>query len=153
MVDILFIKTSSLGNVIHQMPALSEARRHRPDARLTWVVEEMFAPLVRLHPAVAEVIPVAWRRWPSQLYRPATWQQIAQTDRVLRGRQYEGVIDTQGLLKSALIAMRARGRKHGYDHDSIKEKAASSFYDVRHRVSRDLHAIERNRILTALSLG
>jgi heptosyltransferase-1 len=153
MADILFIKTSSLGDVIHHMPALIEAHRHRPDARLTWVVEETFAPLVRLHPAVADVIPVAWRRWPSQLYRPATWRQMAQTDRALRARQYEAVIDTQGLLKSALIAMRARGRKHGYDRDSIREKAASGFYDVRHRVSRDLHAIERNRILTALSLG
>ena len=58
MSEILFVKTSSLGDVIHHMPALTEARRQRPDARFSWVVEEAFAPLVRLHPAVSEVIPV-----------------------------------------------------------------------------------------------
>jgi heptosyltransferase-1 len=52
MSDILFVKTSSLGDVIHHMPALTEARQRRPDARFFWVVEEAFAPLVRLHPAV-----------------------------------------------------------------------------------------------------
>src|SRR5262252_6162470 len=61
MSDVLFIKTSSLGDVIHHMPALTEAKRHRPDTRFAWVVEELFAPLVALHPAVAEVIPVAAR--------------------------------------------------------------------------------------------
>ncbi len=153
MADILFIKTSSLGDVIHHMPAVSEARRHRPDARFAWVVEEAYAPLVQLHPAVAEVLPVGWRRWSRELYRPATWRQIATADAMLRARRYDEIIDTQGLLKSALIASRAHGRKHGYDSVSIKEKAASAFYQVRHAVSRELHAVERNRILTAASLG
>ena len=63
MAEILFIKTSSLGDVVHHMPAITDARRHRPDARLSWVVEETYAPLVRLHPGVDEVIPVASRRW------------------------------------------------------------------------------------------
>jgi len=72
MTDILFIKTSSLGDVIHHMPAVTEARRARPEARLAWLVEEAFAPLVRLHPAVNDVIPVAWRRWRKSLYSPTT---------------------------------------------------------------------------------
>ena len=63
MADILFIKTSSLGDVIHHMPALTEARARAPEARFAWVVEEAFAPLVALHPAVDRVVPVAWRRW------------------------------------------------------------------------------------------
>src|SRR6266481_4652802 len=63
MPDVLFIKTSSLGDVIHHMPALMEARRQRPAARFCWVVEEAFAPLVQIHPAVSDVIPVASRRW------------------------------------------------------------------------------------------
>src|SRR6516162_9820131 len=64
MPDVLFIKTSSLGDVIHHMPALMEARRQRPAARFCWVVEEAFAPLVQIHPAISDVIPVAWRRSP-----------------------------------------------------------------------------------------
>src|SRR5207248_1003996 len=77
MSNILFIKTSSLGDVIHHMPALTEARRQWPQARFCWVVEEEFAPLVRIHPAVADLIPVASRRWRERLLASATWREIA----------------------------------------------------------------------------
>jgi heptosyltransferase I len=153
MPDVLFIKTSSLGDVIHHMPAATEARRQRPDARLTWVVEEAFAPLVALHPAIADVIPVASRRWRRALHQPATWHEIASCMKRIRMRDYQDVIDTQGLFRSAVIARLARGQRHGYDISSIREPAAALFYDVHHRVARDLHAIVRNRALTGLALG
>jgi heptosyltransferase I len=153
MPDILFIKTSSLGDVIHHMPALTEARRRWPGARFDWVVEEAYAPLVRLHPAVSDVIPVASRRWRGSALTPATWREIARFQHALRARRYDAVIDTQGLVRSALIARLARGRRHGYDAASIRERAAAWVYDVRHGVARDLHAIARNRILTGRALG
>jgi heptosyltransferase-1 len=153
MSDILFIKTSSLGDVIHQMPALTEARQRLPQARFSWVVEEAFAPLVRLHPAVSEVIPVATRRWRQALFSPVNWRDMARFTSALRARRYDEIIDTQGLFRSALLARVARGRRHGYDSDSVRERAAAALYDVRHRVPRDLHAIERNRRLTGLALG
>jgi heptosyltransferase-1 len=153
MADILFIKTSSLGDVIHHMPALTEARKARPDARFSWLVEEAFAPLVRLHPAVETVIPVAWRRWRKSLYAPATLGEIAASLREIRARRYDEIIDSQGLLRSGVIARMAHGRRHGYDSQSIREPLASPFYDVRYRVSRELHAVERNRILSGLALG
>jgi heptosyltransferase-1 len=153
MPDILFIKTSSLGDVIHHMPALTEARAARPAARFAWLVEEAFAPLVRLHPAVETAVPVAWRRWRKSLYAPATWAEIARNLRAIRSVDYDLVIDTQGLLRTGLLARIARGTRHGYDTASIREPLASAFYDVRHTVSRDLHAVERNRILTGLALG
>jgi heptosyltransferase-1 len=153
MADILFIKTSSLGDVIHHMPALTEARIRRPDARFTWVVEEAFAPLVRLHPAVEAVLPVASRRWRGALHHAATWQEMRSFGRALRAKTYDEIIDTQGLVRSALIACYARGRAHGYDADSIKERPAAWFYDVQHRVAREQHAIARNRWLTGLALG
>jgi len=152
MATILFIKTSSLGDVIHHMPALTEARRHRPDARFAWVVEEAFAPLVRLHPAVDETLPVASRRWRGALLRGATWREGRAFVRALRARAYDEVIDTQGLVRSAVISRLARGRRQGYDAASIREPLAARFYDVRHQVSRDLHAIERNRTLTGRAL-
>ena len=153
MSDILFIKTSSLGDVIHHMPALTEARRHRPAARFAWVVEEAFAPLVRLHPAVSEVIAVATRRWRKKALGLSTWREMAGFRRAVRGRGYEDVIDSQGLIRSALMARMALGRRHGYDANSIREPAASWLYDIRHAVARDLHAIARNRMLTGLALG
>jgi heptosyltransferase-1 len=151
--DILFIKTSSLGDVVHHMPAVTDARQHFPEAQIAWVVEEAFAPLVGLHPAVDTVIPVATRRWRRQFLKVETWREIAAFRRVLRPSAYDKVIDAQGLVRSALIARAARGERHGYDPQSIKETFASRFYDVRHKVSRALHAVDRNRALTGLSLG
>jgi len=154
MANVLFIKTSSLGDVIHHMPAVAEARRRQAGAHFTWVVEEAFAPLVRLHPAVDEVIPVALRRWRGAAFAPGTGRELAAFIAGLRHREYDDIIDTQGLFfKSALIARLARGRRHGYDARSIREPAASLLYDVRHGVARNLHAIARNRTLTGLALG
>lgn len=153
MTEILFIKTSSLGDVVHQFPAITDAAQANPSGRLSWVVEEAFAPLARLHPGIAEVIPVATRRWRNSLFRAETWREIAAFRRRLRENPFDRVVDTQGLLRSALITLGARGPSHGYDAKSIREPLASSFYASRHSVSRDLHAVTRNRRLTSLALG
>ena len=109
MPDVLFIKTSSLGDVIHHMPAVVDARKARPQTAFAWLVEEAFAPLVRLHPAVSHVIPVAWRRWRKSLYAPSTMSEIAASLRAVRDLHFDDIVDTQGLLRSALIARAARG--------------------------------------------
>src|SRR5215210_4235299 len=121
MPDFLFIKTSSLGDVIHHMPAVSDARRHLPDARIGWVVEEAFAPLVRLHRAVDSVVPVASRRWRSAPLSAQTWREISASRRAMREQTHETVIDAQGLVRSGVIARFARGRRHGYDTASVRE--------------------------------
>ena len=108
---------------------------------------------MRLHPAVAEVIPVAWRRWRKLLYALATLTEITSSLRAIRARHYDEIVDSQGLLRSAVIARMAHGRRHGYDWTSIREPLAAAFYDVRYRVSRDLHAVTRNRTLSGLALG
>jgi len=153
MANILFIKTSSLGDVVHHMPALMDARKAHPDATFSWLVEEAFAPLVRLHPAIDTVIPVASRRWRKSLYAPATIAEIRASFRDIRAQRYDEIVDTQGLLRTAILARAARGVRHGYDASSVREPLASLFYDVRHRVERDMHAVERNRILSGLALG
>src|SRR5207253_2989159 len=135
------------------MPAVSDARRHRPQARIGWVVEEAFAPLVRLNPAVDDIVPVASRRWRSAPFNPQTWREVRAFMSAMRAQPHETVIDAQGLLRSALIARFARGRRHGYDAASVRERAASWFYDAHHHVDRALHAITRNRMLTGKELG
>ena len=152
MQNILFVKTSSLGDVIHQMPAVTEARRHFPDAHISWVVEEAFVPLVALHPAVNEVIPAATRRWRRQLLRSSAWGEVRRLRRALRKRRYDAIVDTQGLARSAAIARLARGPRHGYDKGSVRERLAALFYNVHHSVPRDRHAVARNLALTALAL-
>jgi heptosyltransferase-1 len=151
--EILFIKTSSLGDVVHHMPAITDVRRHLPDARLAWVVEEDYAPLARLHPAVDDVIPVATRRWRRRPFAPATWREIGRFRDALRARSYAAAIDTQGLLRTGLIASAVRGIRHGYDRASIREPLACLFYDARHGVESRAHAILRNRTLCGLALG
>jgi heptosyltransferase-1 len=153
MTEILFIKTSSLGDVIHHMPAVTESRARFPNSRISWLVEEAYAPLVALHPGVDEVVPVAWRRWRKQLLAPQIWREIGGWRRRIGAKQYDRIVDTQGLIRTAIMGRAARGPHHGYDRNSIREPLASCFYDVRFAVSRDLHAIERNRQLSALALG
>lgn len=153
MTDILFIKTSSLGDVIHNMPAVSDARARLPQARIAWLVEEAYLPLVRLHPAVSDVIPVAARRWRKRMWSPANWGEVGEARRRIGAQRYDAVIDTQGLMRTGLMTRIAQGRRHGYDRYSVREPFAAMFYDVRHSVSRDLHAIERNRLLTGAALG
>jgi heptosyltransferase-1 len=153
MSDILFIKTSSLGDVIHHMPAVSDARRQRPDARIGWVVEEAFAPLARLHRAVDHIIPVASRRWRRAALSPSTWGEIVTFVAAMRSQTHGTVIDAQGLVRSAIIARFARGRRHGYDRESVREWPARWLYDAHYAVDRSLHAIVRNRMLTAQALG
>lgn len=150
---VVFVKTSSLGDVVHHMPAVTDARRHLEDAHIVWVVEETFAPLARIHPCVDEVIVVSTRRWRCRLARSQTWSEIAAVRRKIKSIEADRIVDTQGLIRSALIARTFRGELHGYDRRSIREPVASYFYDVTHTVSRELHAIDRNRQLTGLSLG
>ena len=153
MTTILFVKTSSLGDVVHNCPAVSDAARAFPGAAIDWVVEEPFAGIAAMHPAVRRVIPVAVRRWRSSLWKPATWSEMAAWRRDLRRARYDAIIDTQSLLKSALIGASALGKRHGLDRASARELLAPMFYDVRHSVRRGLHAVERNRLLTAQALG
>jgi heptosyltransferase I len=149
---ILLVKTSSLGDVIHNLPVASDIRAALPGAVIDWAVEESYAAIPTLHPAVARVLPVALRRWRSTLLSGAARAELREFLRALRSTAYDAVIDTQGLLKSALIAWRARGTRHGLDFASAREPLAP-FYDRVHAVPWTLHAVERNRALAARALG
>lgn len=153
MLRVLLVKTSSLGDVVHNLPVASDIHCHFPDAAIDWIVEEPFAPLARMHFAVRRVIPVAVRRWRKQVLGRHTWQEMAEFRRLSQTEFYDAIIDTQGLLKSTLIARAARGRRHGFDADSAREPLAARFYDVKHHIARGQHAVVRNRLLAAAALG
>jgi heptosyltransferase-1 len=150
---ILFVKTSSLGDVVHHCPAVSDAARHFPGAVIDWVVEEAFAAIPPMHPAVRRAVPVALRRWRRSLWSPSSWAEMRGFRRALGGERYDAVIDTQSLVKSALIACAAEGERHGLDRASAREALAARFYDVTHAVRKGQHAVERNRQLVAGALG
>lgn len=153
MKRILLVKTSSLGDVIHNLPVLADIRAQFPNALIDWVVEDSFADIPRLNSHVNQVFTVALRRWRKRLLNPQTWSEIKRFKQLIAQNHYDAVIDTQGLLKSALITRFANGIKHGYDKRSIREPIASWFYDKTYAISYQQHAVTRNRTLVALSLG
>ena len=153
MPRILLVKTSSLGDVVHNLPVVADIRSHFPDAEIDWVVEENFADIPALHAGVRRIWPVAMRRWRRQLFRPSAWREIAAFRRALREREYDAVIDTQGLLKSAILTSMARGPSHGQDRATAREPLAARFYTHTYNVACGRHAVVRNRELVARALG
>ncbi len=149
---VLILKMSSLGDVIHTLPALTDARQALPGTRFDWVVEEAFAEIPSWHPAVDKVIPVALRRWRSQLLRADTRREWGRARAALRAGGYDAVIDAQGLVKSAFICRQLVAPRFGMDRNSAREGLAALAYDHRIPVPRDMHAVERTRLLVSRSL-
>jgi lipopolysaccharide heptosyltransferase I len=150
---VLFVKLSSLGDVIHHFPAVSDLARHRPDVEVHWAVEEAYAELVALHPAVTRAIPVNLRRLRKRLLSPSAWGALRSSRQALRAQAFDYIVDTQGLVKSGIVCRMAHGVTFGMDRKSAREKGAARFYDVPIAVPRDLHAVERNRRLVASVFG
>ncbi|MDR3393760.1 MAG: lipopolysaccharide heptosyltransferase I [Parasulfuritortus sp.] len=150
---ILVVKTTSLGDLVHMLPALTEAAAAWPGLRADWVAEEGFAAVPALHPAVDRVIPVALRRWRKSPLSGAVRREWGEFITSLRSENYDLVLDSQGLLKSALLAAFAHGPGAGLDFASAREPLASLVYRHRYAVRPELHAITRNRVLTAQALG
>jgi heptosyltransferase I len=149
--NIVLIKTSSLGDVLHNLPVVTDIHKHFSTAKIDWVVEENFAALPALHPRVQRIIPVAIRRWRKSWL--ASRAEISATCRTLRDSHYDFAIDTQGLLKSALITRCVNKPRCGMDWHSARESIASLFYDRTYFVDQAQHAVERNRQLAGLALG
>jgi heptosyltransferase I len=150
---VLIVKTSSMGDVVHALPAVSDIRRFRPDAQIEWLVEASYAAIPRLHPDVNRVLPMAWRRWRKQLSTSAAWRAMRELREQLRAEPYDCVLDLQGLLKSALWGRQARGPLMGSDRASAREPLAALLYSRRAAVPRDAHAVQRCRMLAAAHLG
>lgn len=150
---VLVVKTSSLGDIVHTLPALSDAQAARPEIRFDWAVEEGFAEIPGWHPAVDRVIPVALRRWRKRPVHSLLSHEWKECRRALQREHYDCIIDAQGLLKSAWVASRAQGVRVGYDRLSAREPLAALSYHQRMPVLRNQHAVERTRQLFARALG
>ncbi|EKE01984.1 MAG: hypothetical protein ACD_21C00011G0009 [uncultured bacterium] len=150
--NVLIVKTSSLGDVVHTLPALTDAKNAIPDISFDWVVEEDFAEIPEWHKAVKNVIPVAWRRWRKNLIKALVSGELKSFLKTLRQKKYDLIIDAQGLIKSAIITKIARGTSYGYDKNSAREPQAAFLYKNKIAVAKDQHAIARIRQLFAAAL-
>lgn len=158
--NILIVRVSSLGDVIHNMPLLADVHRHFPHAQIDWVVEEAYTDLIGLNPHVRTIIPIALRRWRKRIWSPSIRKEIAEFYRRLRSVQYDLVLDTQGLLKTGLVMQMARlapnGRRVGLANateDSGYEPLSRLFHTMSVPVDLRAHAIERGRAVAAAALG
>ncbi len=131
-----------MGDVIHTLPALTDAYKAIPELKITWVIEENFQEIPHWHPAVEKVIPISLRK--------RKFSQIWSAIKQIRAQKYDLIIDGQGLLKSVWLARLGRSKRFaGFDRNSVREVAASYFYNEKYTASRMAHAIDRLRLLFA----
>lgn len=150
---VLIVKTSSLGDVIHTLPALTDAVQAIPTIEFDWVVEESFQNVTRWHAAVKNVFPVALRRWRKNRFQVLINGEMISRLKAIRLQKYDLVIDAQGLFKSAALAFMARGPRAGFDRHSAREGLASILYQKKYAISWTEHAVQRTRLLFAKALN
>ncbi len=143
-----------MGDIIHTLPALTDAMRAIPEIKFDWIVEEKFQAIPKWHPAVDRIIPIKLRQWKKD--KNYNLSNIARAfkkfHKILNQESYDLVIDAQGLVKSALMTRFVRAPSVGYDRKSIREKWASIFYQKKVAVSWQQHAVERIRQLFSEAL-
>lgn len=155
--NILLVRVSSLGDVLHNMPIVADIKRHFPDANIDWVVEEGYVSLVRLNPMVRNILPWGLRRWRKSLGKKETRAEIGAFFRKLREVQYDYVFDTQGLLKTGIIMGAARGKhKVGLANGSEGsgyEGISRIFHSKSIPLDPRTHAVARGRLVVGAALG
>jgi len=159
-IRVLIVKLSSLGDVVHAMPALQDLRAELPGVHIDWVVERAFAPLVARCEGVSQVIPCELRRWRKTPFAAQTRSEWRAFKAQLRVQAYDAVIDLQGLTKSALVAWLARTSTDGRRF-AMANQTEGSGYEAPTRWVADeaialephVHAVQRARLLCAAVFG
>jgi 3-deoxy-D-manno-octulosonic-acid transferase/heptosyltransferase-1 len=150
--NILIVKLSAVGDVVHTLPALNALRRHYPRARITWLVEEAASGIVQGHRALDRVIISRRKKWVKG-FRKGSWlgqfREISRFIRKLRDTRYDLIIDFQALLKSAVLIRLARGRrKIGFDRGMEHMEYSYLFLNERIApVDMNIHALCRGMLL------
>lgn len=144
---VLLVRLSSMGDLIHTLPAVQDLMQARPDVELHWLCEESFADIARLHPFVKKIHTLRWRAWRKQLGSADTWRALGRLKTALAQEKYDFVLDSQGLFKSALFAKFANAPIVGLDRKSAREPWAALAYNRALFVKKGQDAVLRNRLL------
>ncbi len=144
---VLIIKLTSMGDLMHAFPAITDAVERIPNITFDWVVDESFAQVPAWHPAVNNIITTAHRRWKKDLSSAWSNGEFSQFFQRLNQDDYDVVVDLQSNLKSAFVSWLRKGPVHSYDKKTCREKPAHWAYQKRYHVPLRQHAIERQREL------
>lgn len=151
---ILFVKLGAIGDIIHALPALAEARRAYPSALIDWVAEARSSEILRDNPAIDRLLEIDTHSIRKLRSPESLMKEIRRQGGPLRGGEYDVAIDIQGLLKSALIAkVSGAKRRWGFDKANLKEPAAGLMYTDRVATDRGINVIEKNLQLIRGALG
>ncbi|MFZ0219075.1 MAG: lipopolysaccharide heptosyltransferase I [Candidatus Aquirickettsiella sp.] len=149
---VLIIKMSSMGDIIHTLPAVTDAAKVIANVQFDWVVEEAFTEIPKWHKQVQRIIPIALRRWRKKFWQATQNGEIKQFYKQLRDQQYDFVLDAQGSIKSAITTRLSRGYRLGMDKNSVRERLSYLAYQQTFSVPKQQHAISRLRQLFAKAL-
>jgi len=149
-VKIAIVKLSALGDIVHAMVALQFIKAHSPEVQIDWIVEERFAEVLKHNPDIDNVLTVNLKALKTN--KAGVFAQLKKI-RSYANNNYDLVIDAQGLIKSAVTAKLVGTRIAGFDADSIREKAASWFYDIKVACAYDANTIDRNALILSSPLG
>jgi len=141
-----------MGDVVHTLPALTDAARANPNIKFDWAVDEAFADIPAWHTYVENVFPVALRRWRPGI-TSAERGDIRSFLKNIRAARYEAIVDLQGQFKSAFVARQARGPRYGYDGASAREWGAHLVYRNKLAVAKGEHSMARMRRLLSQALS
>jgi len=150
-VYILLIKMTSIGDLIHALPALTDASIACPSLKVHWVIDTHFQEIATWHQAVDRIFTTNHRKWRTRPF--SAFQPIRSLISEIRQREYDFVIDGQGNFKSSLLSTFAKGLRVGFDKHSLREPIAHFAYHKKYCSSLNIHAIDRLRQLFSLVLG
>ena len=147
---VAIVKLSALGDIIHAMVALQFIKKQVPDIKIDWIVEERFSGALQDNPDINQILTVNLKALKKNKF--AFFKEIKKVRRYAKNN-YDLVIDAQGLIKSAVTARLLGRRVAGFDKNSIREKVASWFYDVKVACAYHENTIDRNALVLAEPLG
>jgi heptosyltransferase I len=150
---VLIVRLSSMGDVVHTLPALSDAAQANPSVRFDWAVDESFAQIPAWHRNVDRVFPIALRRWRGDLASQNGRAEARAFLKTFRAEKYDLIVDLQGEFKSAFVARLARGMRAGYDSASAREWGAHLSYSQKYNVPKSAHSMSRMRRLLSQALS
>ena len=149
---ILIIKLPSMGDLMHALPALTDASKQIPNIEFDWVVDESFSEIPLWHPKFNSVIKTNHRIWKRNIFSFKLLNEINNIKKILNNKDYDAVIDMQNNLKSAAVSYLIKEPVNGMDKESVREYLAHFAYQFKHTIVKDDHAINRQRNLLAMSL-
>ena len=153
MKRVLLIKLTSMGDLMHALPAITEAKSKYEDIEFDWVIDKNFSSVAKWHPSVINTIETNHRKWKTNIFSSEVRKEIKDIRSKINEASYDFVVDMQNNLKSAFVSYNSKQEVYGMDKNSAREFPAHLAYKNKIEVDKSLHAVLRQKILLSSSLG